>query len=599
MRKVLIVDEHPVTRHALRQLLEAENFEVVAEADNGLDALDLVRSHKPHLMTLELSIPKLGGLELIKRLSERNSPVKILVVTSQDSEYYAGRCLQAGAAGFVSKHERPETFKAAIASIYHGQTYFPVHALGTVRNFVNPSNKDGELQKLSVRELTVLHLLAQGLGNTVIARQMSISNKTVSTYKLRLMQKLQANSMVELIDIARGQGLIAGNVEMQPAPGLTLDPERLQHLEMLHQMINAMPHPIHFRDQEGRLLLCNQATLDMHRASLDEVLGKTVLEGDWYPPEQAQFLQEKLLDCVREDQPWKGDYTIEPKGGRRVVHAWLTPYHDKDGKLHGVIGGSIDISSRARLMSELRDAYELLDSGQRSLSHFMLAVAREFYTPLNTADAMLGLLHKDEALSSTQHERLSVLQASMDQMQSMLNDLQELSRFEANKHVLAPERTNLRMLAESVTDQFVGQASLKGLQFIVDLQQVLQPEVWIDPVQFKRLLDNLLSNAIKFTDTGLITFRLRAIGCGDGSVIIRIRVKDTGIGISENDQAKIFEPFVQIQSAGRYRQSGTGLGLALCRRLVEQMKGEIHITSQLGEGTIVQVDLEVPQAILE
>lgn len=160
-----------------------------------------------------------------------------------------------------------------------------------------------------------------------------------------------------------------------------------------------------------------------------------------------------------------------------------------------------------------------------------------------------------------------------------------------------PQSSDLQQLAEDVANELRGAATSKGLEYIVELHQVLQSEVWIDPDRFKQLLRNLLSNAIKFTDTGSVVCKLRAIGCGEGLVKVRLVVEDTGIGISESDQIRIFEPFIQIQAAGRYRQSGTGLGLALCRQLVAQMKGEILLTSQLGKGTCFQVDFEVPQSL--
>ena len=105
MSRILIVDEQPVARHALRMLVEAEDHQVVGEAGNGLDALQLARSQPADLMILELAIPRLGGLEVIQRLASQPAGPKILVLTGQDSEYFALRCLEAGAAGFVSKQE--------------------------------------------------------------------------------------------------------------------------------------------------------------------------------------------------------------------------------------------------------------------------------------------------------------------------------------------------------------------------------------------------------------------------------------------------------------------------------------------------------------
>src|SRR5262245_27052792 len=196
MSRILVVDPEPVTRHAIRLLMEAEGHEVVGETDSGPQALQLARRLLPDLVVMELSIHGLGGLEVIQRLVAMELGCRILVLTAQDSEYFAGRCLQGGARGFVSKQQDPRELKVAVHALLAGQSYFPSHAL------LGASQHSEVLRDLSVRELTVLQLLARGFSNVAISEQLAISDKTVSTYKVRLMQKLHAASLVELIDIA-------------------------------------------------------------------------------------------------------------------------------------------------------------------------------------------------------------------------------------------------------------------------------------------------------------------------------------------------------------------------------------------------------------
>jgi two-component system response regulator EvgA len=209
MNKVLIVDDHPVVRLAVRMLLERHGYEVVAETDNGVDALQLAREHKPDIVILDIGIPRLDGLEVIHRLTApiHTIPVKVLVLTSQAPGHFSGRCMQSGAAGYVCKEQNLTELLSAIKAVLSGYSYFPNQALHSVRaNMVNASEAD-MVERLSGREMMVLQQLARGKSNKDIAESMFLSNKTVSTYKTRLLLKLNARSLVDLIELAQRNGI--------------------------------------------------------------------------------------------------------------------------------------------------------------------------------------------------------------------------------------------------------------------------------------------------------------------------------------------------------------------------------------------------------
>ncbi|MFJ3485225.1 response regulator [Pseudomonas sp. NPDC090202] len=208
MNSVFIIDDHPVIRLAIRMLLENENYEVVGETDNGVDAMQMVRECMPDLIILDISIPKLDGLEVLARFSSMNLPSKILVLTAQAPSLFAIRCMQSGAAGYVCKQEDLSELVSSVKAVLSGYNYFPSQALST------SALKDGdptELERFKLvndRELMVLQLFAQGRTNKEIAKGMFLSNKTVSTYKTRLMQKLKARTLVELIEMAKRNALV-------------------------------------------------------------------------------------------------------------------------------------------------------------------------------------------------------------------------------------------------------------------------------------------------------------------------------------------------------------------------------------------------------
>jgi len=206
MYSVFIVDDHPVIRLAVRMLLENQSYKVVGESDNGVDAMQMVRECRPDLVILDISIPKLDGLEVLSRFQSMALPMKVLVLTAQSPALFAVRCMHSGAAGYVCKQEDLSELLSAIKAVLSGYNYFPSQAINPTQE---SEGRDLELFKLvNDRELMVLQLFAQGRSNKEIASGMFLSNKTVSTYKKRLMQKLRVDSLVELIDIAKRNALV-------------------------------------------------------------------------------------------------------------------------------------------------------------------------------------------------------------------------------------------------------------------------------------------------------------------------------------------------------------------------------------------------------
>lgn len=203
VNSVLIVDDHPMIRFAARLLLEREGMSIVGETDNGIDAINLSRNMRPDIVILDIGIPKLNGLDVIERLRSLDIPIKVLVLTSLSPVVYASRCMLAGATGFVSKGNNLEDLVSATKAALSGYKYFPDMTMLSMRNGDGQLDELVMVQSLSVREITVLKYLAIGLNNNDIAAQMLISHKTVSTYKTRLMVKLNAHSLVDLIEFAR------------------------------------------------------------------------------------------------------------------------------------------------------------------------------------------------------------------------------------------------------------------------------------------------------------------------------------------------------------------------------------------------------------
>lgn len=207
MGKVLIVDDHPVIRLAVKLLLEREGHVVVGETDNGVDALTLIRNHRPDLVILDIGIPKIDGLEVLARISTIKPRPRVLILTSQPADLLAFRCMKAGAAGFVTKGDNLEELQRAVWAALSGYSFFPTDILSTVNPTISNSSEHAMLNSLSDREIMVLQMLAQGKSNKEIGDSLLLSNKTISTYKTRLQLKLNAFNLVALVDFAKRNGL--------------------------------------------------------------------------------------------------------------------------------------------------------------------------------------------------------------------------------------------------------------------------------------------------------------------------------------------------------------------------------------------------------
>src|SRR5450830_59901 len=373
-------------------------------------------------------------------------------------------------------------------------------------------------------------------------------------------------------------------------------------VEFMRVLIDGTPHPIYVRDLQGRLLICNNGYLEAFQVDRASVMGKKITEVDLLDPITASTFDNDYQRVIHDDSPVVEDRTLVMANGTvRTICHWMLPYRSGDAQVVGLIAGWIDISERQDLLEQLRVAKIEAENANRAKTTFLATMSHEIRTPMNAVIGMLELAMKKADQGVLDHVAIEVASGAAQGLLDLLGDILDIAQIESGRLTLAPTQADLPELIETIVRTFEGLARQKYIQLTLDLNVEVGTQVLIDPLRFKQVLSNLLSNAIKFTSVGGVHLSVQATPQKGTAVLpLRIQVEDTGTGISEEDQQRLFNPFTQAGNRNQTIHSGSGLGLVISHTLCELMGGQLNLKSALGKGTQVEIllDLEtLPQSL--
>lgn len=199
MIRVFIADDHPVVRAGIKQILaEAQDIELCGEAENGQEALDKLDSCKPHVLILDVAMPGRGGVETLKRVTDTNPEIAVIILSMYPEDQYALRLLKSGASGYLTKECASEQLVTAVRKVAQGKKYISATLAEILADNITGNSDQPPHQDLSNREYQIFCLLASGRRVSEIADELSLSVKTISTYRMRILRKLNMTKNAEL-----------------------------------------------------------------------------------------------------------------------------------------------------------------------------------------------------------------------------------------------------------------------------------------------------------------------------------------------------------------------------------------------------------------
>jgi two-component system sensor histidine kinase/response regulator len=372
-------------------------------------------------------------------------------------------------------------------------------------------------------------------------------------------------------------------------------------LRKLSMAVEQSQESILITSLDARIEYVNETFSAVTGYSREELIGQNpnVLNSGKTPPETFRAMWQALS----QGQSWKGEFINRRKDGSEFIEfAIISPIHEPDGTITHYVAVKEDITEKKRIGQELdlhrqhlqllvdERTAELVTERDRTVaasqakSQFLANMSHEVRTPINAVLGFAYLCLKLD-LPARATDYLTKIHSASESLLGIVNDILDISKMEAGKLALESVTFSLDEVLQRVSSLFILKARAKGVELVVAARPGVPDTLLGDPLRLSQILINLMGNALKFTEHGEISLIVTPAAVTAETVSLRFEVRDTGLGMTPEQQAGLFTAFTQADSSTTRKYGGTGLGLAISKQLVERMHGEIGVESQTGTGS--------------
>lgn len=366
---------------------------------------------------------------------------------------------------------------------------------------------------------------------------------------------------------------------------------------MMQSFATYVPVAVAMFDRELNYLSVSSSWKEEFHMNDRELIGKNIFEISPNVPKERKDI---YLNALQGNAYKNENFIVETGFKEEPQHYDLEvrPWFLSDGVVAGVIVSAQNITQAVKTNEELKNAKKMADIASKAKSEFLANMSHEIRTPLNGVIGFSELLLKTP-LNEIQNQYLNYINESGENLLTIINDILDFSKIESGKMELLIEKSNVYDLVSQVINVILYQSQKKNIELLLNIEQGLPKNLWLDESRLKQILINLLGNAVKFTEQGEIELKVEKLWMKEGNISLRFSVRDTGIGIPEEKQQHIFDAFTQENSSISKRYGGTGLGLTISNNILGYMGSHLQLKSILQKGSVFFFDIEVPYEMSE